>query len=1276
MLISTGNEQIRLLSLSASICSFTCLFIADLYHKRLHNDVTLIAIAILGMIWAGPLSTIAGACRYQEFRLWMPFFGGPRFVILQSLGWFLYSSCLTCSLVVLFNIHAAKNMGGTLTALGLLGFASTLILNTSISFFDGKAEAGAKDIVLPSIVGLRIIWNSHSIVSLLVTLGGLLCFLVADLYRSRWIAVPLLRVGAAACVLSSVITHYFNGPSEFRDYRLFQPFEGGWSFITLQGFGWMFLGVVIQCVIALPADLSHLHFDGLLSMCGIVGFFSQVTLVASLSHFQGRVKLESMEAHPPHIGTKRVRISAQLYFCLMLMLWPTLVLAGVYFLQKAYPTLKHSIDMGMVVYAAALMLFSSGPLSQVAGKTMHRNFSLWQPFEGGMVHVVSQAFGWMLYAVSLTLSAVYFCNNYHGLSPSPSSSFSPPLSYGEIYGGGRTGTINIEDVMRLLPVTFLSQLVIWLSILYFDSEHILKMEDRLDQHTLLGSQATREKLAAVILSLCATLICLFVDHVSEKTMKEYKKLYIRPIIICSTFLTLLGCTVAQLAGVRMFKTFRIWQPFKGGKRFVLTQVSVWTSVGFWIVVNVVIGVSRTPALELYGLMSFLGSWGFLNTLLLIYSQDLYEDNIQNEEEKLSVSVKIPKSRTAEIMRAIRKLRQLANEDQMRRRSSSSSSSSTSTSSTKEELSSQLLDALIEQIVSISEGPVRRRSQHPGLHAEEAVNILFSLVSISLFILSDVIRGGSFPSSYNSFYLADLPFMIACASGMCSIAWTHFLCGPRRHGSDAYLMFMPFQGGFRFVTLQALGWTLFGLSVVSLSTCFFVGVSAIPLNGIIVAVGLNFFVSQLVLFLSLFLFDCKWKKSKTPTRRVAAKVFSWSDAAATAATAAKSLQQPSGKGEVINDNALHADAAAAVAVNADVKREKKLNMTKNATNMTTTPHVKDVEMKDTMSKHDHDDDSGDEDGERDRAQILTPLHCSSTTPAPISRSSNDSIIGSANFFGSGVFHPCCWSPSLGRRKRAESSSSADTDAAEYAEQRGTTAVCGGFFSILIGIGSLGCFAGADIATVCFGAEFPVLPARICAVLAVLTSVPLTWWLTINGIRERQRKEREQAKIRTRVGRRRRRRGRTTDDEDDHLRRDFAQEEGDPAVGRGINASSLSSSSPLFSQSSSPFSSLQGRSACDVGLPRDGFVTMQLLGWALWSFTVLVGILFCYDVIHTSASMKQWGWTSLSGTLTGVLGITAQLLVLFSLEGSHMGSWGKSLEVVVAERRGGGRGVTKD
>ncbi|GAB5363883.1 hypothetical protein AAMO2058_000921500 [Amorphochlora amoebiformis] len=884
-----------------------------------------------------------------------------------------------------------------------MGCSSTLVLNSSLSLYEETSEGEPKDVSMPSIIGLRIIWNANTMISLLVTMGGMLCFSVADFFRSNWFATPLLWVGAVAFILSSFITQFLNGPSELEGFHVFQPFEGGMSFVTLQGFAWMFLGIVIQCVLAIPLDATALGVNGLLTSCGIVGLSSQVVLIASLSHFQREVsysppKFEEEQQRPP--------LSSHMYLCLMLMVWPTIVLVAFYLLQKPYPLLHTGLDISTIVIAAIMMLLLSAPLSHVAGGTMYKNYSVWQPFEGGMAYVVCQAFGWMLYSVSLILGTVYLYNNYKN--------------------------VEIETVMSLLPLIFLGQFIVWLSVLYYDPKRRKKTADDFSI-----SSATRERLAAAVLSVCSCIMSFLTESCQMKSIPE---VYLSPLIICCSFLTLMACGVGHLTGKRMYRTFQIWQPFKGGKNFVLMQVFGWTSVGFWIVVMLVVGLSPRAALNTLGLVSTLGVWGHLNCAFLIYSQQFFEETPVDSQVSISIAITIPSSKKRQVAAAVKQMEHLLQ-------------SLDNTPSGTSSLTEKLLATLKQELETS-----RRQPENVlffGISAEEAVSVLLLTFSFACFVVADIMRVSTLAE------WCALPFAVGCACGLFSIAWTHLLCGPTRN-VRGYTLFMPFQGGFPFIIFQALGWTLFGLSVVFLSTCSFVSIREIPLTGVVTAVGINYAASQILIFLSIFIFDPASESDSNP---------------------------------------------------------------------------------------------------------ITPADSKKNTPATNYRKIPRSLLDES-------FH------SLPSRSEMEAT-------------RNRT--CGGFFSILIGFGSLGCFAGADIATLCFGAEFPVLPARICAVVAILISVPLTWWLTISGIRRRNKTQRRQL------------------------------------------------------------------------TPKEGFITLQLLGWALWSFTVLIGVLFCYGVVEQNTTLSAFSGRSLSGTFTGISGITAQLLVLFSLEGSHMDSWSSRTPTLATKTR---------
>src|SRR5690554_4563568 len=61
---------------------------------------------------------------------------------------------------------------------------------------------------------------------------------------------------------------------------------------------------------------------------------------------------------------------------------------------------------------------------------------------------------------------------------------------------------------------------------------------------------------------------------------------------------------------------------------------------------------------------------------------------------------------------------------------------------------------------------------------------------------------------------------ACVFGLLAAPFTHLVVGRGRY--PGYSAFQPFLGGVRFVVLQALGWTLWGLFIVMLAWISFYG----------------------------------------------------------------------------------------------------------------------------------------------------------------------------------------------------------------------------------------------------------------------------------------------------------------------------------------------------------------------------------------------------------------------------------------------------------------------
>eukprot|EP01004_Peranema_trichophorum_P006664 NODE_547_length_2609_cov_42.572405_g470_i0.p1 GENE.NODE_547_length_2609_cov_42.572405_g470_i0~~NODE_547_length_2609_cov_42.572405_g470_i0.p1 ORF type:complete len:832 (+),score=161.02 NODE_547_length_2609_cov_42.572405_g470_i0:208-2496(+) len=117
-------------------------------------------------------------------------------------------------------------------------------------------------------------------------------YLLADLLRHPLLPeaspVPssILAIGSLFMLSGALFTHYFGGVVRYPNYKMWQPFRGGYTFVVLQGLGWT---LVTACLIlslivffAVPSAVAN----GLVSFIGISGCVGHVILFVSLTHYQ------------------------------------------------------------------------------------------------------------------------------------------------------------------------------------------------------------------------------------------------------------------------------------------------------------------------------------------------------------------------------------------------------------------------------------------------------------------------------------------------------------------------------------------------------------------------------------------------------------------------------------------------------------------------------------------------------------------------------------------------------------------------------------------------------------------------------------------------------------------------------------------------------------------------------------------------------------------------------------------------------------------------------
>ncbi|KDO35514.1 hypothetical protein SPRG_00361 [Saprolegnia parasitica CBS 223.65] len=117
------------------------------------------------------------------------------------------------------------------------------------------------------------------------------------------------------------------------------------------------------------------------------------------------------------------------------------------------------------------------------------------------------------------------------------------------------------------------------------------------------------------------------------------------------------------------------------------------------------------------------------------------------------------------------------------------------------------------------------------------------------------------------FVSEVLFVIATMVAVIGLACTHCICGPQLDPS--YRVFQPLIGGLRFVVYQGVGWTLAVMAWVAACTVIYWHASFLKVHGVVAAIGMMFFVAQTVLLGSLRCFEppVLTPPRTPPTRRV-------------------------------------------------------------------------------------------------------------------------------------------------------------------------------------------------------------------------------------------------------------------------------------------------------------------------------------------------------------------------------------------------------------------------
>lgn len=246
--------------------------------------------------------------------------------------------------------------------------------------------------------------------ALLSTFALLLSLLIETVKETTELPHTLTSMLGAVSLLSIVvavsITHLLIAPQRHSNWQIWQPFLGGWRFVTLQSVAWTLLAAsLFLSGLALhpsfskiyPAQIFGSSFPSVWTLTCALGILAEVFLVSSLPLFESpRTLSTSIHLRWNDVGTINLIISviAMLTFFFMEKLRPLHIFTG------------PQVQQILLGVAGSCIVLAIALTHLLVGKMCHgSNWKWWQAFEGGRRFVLMQAASWFLFSLAVVVGA-------------------------------------------------------------------------------------------------------------------------------------------------------------------------------------------------------------------------------------------------------------------------------------------------------------------------------------------------------------------------------------------------------------------------------------------------------------------------------------------------------------------------------------------------------------------------------------------------------------------------------------------------------------------------------------------------------------------------------------------------------------------------------------------------------------------------------------------------------------------------------------------------------
>lgn len=244
--------------------------------------------------------------------------------------------------------------------------------------------------------------------ALLSTFSLLLSLLIETVKDESDLPAGLGNMLGAVSLLSIIvavsITHVLLGPRSHSSWQVWQPFLGGWKFVTLQSIAWTLLSVsLFLSGLALHPSFSTIYpshmfgstFPCVWTLTCTLGILAEVLLVSSLPLFESPTQ-SSTELRWNDVGTINIIISV-------------LAMLTFFTLEKLRPlrmfTAPH-LDEVLLGIAGSCIVLAILITHLIVGKMCHGSqWKWWQAFEGGWRFILMQGLSWCLFSLAVVVGA-------------------------------------------------------------------------------------------------------------------------------------------------------------------------------------------------------------------------------------------------------------------------------------------------------------------------------------------------------------------------------------------------------------------------------------------------------------------------------------------------------------------------------------------------------------------------------------------------------------------------------------------------------------------------------------------------------------------------------------------------------------------------------------------------------------------------------------------------------------------------------------------------------